>query len=87
MLAGCTTPDGERGLYVYMDEQGNLVSGEVERPVTRSRPDAPAAPEADEAALEAVREELTLWDRLEERFLGPDRTDLRAALENLTDRH
>lgn len=64
MLAGCTTPDGERGLYVYMDEQGNLVSGEVERPVTRSRPDAPAAPEADEAALEAVREDKAKGDNL-----------------------
>ncbi|WP_162925744.1 hypothetical protein [Isoalcanivorax indicus] len=57
MLAGCATPEGERGFYAYMDEQGNLVSGEVERPAARSRPDAPAAPEADEAALDAVRED------------------------------
>ena len=64
LLASCTGNRGEGGFYAYVDEQGNLVSGEMPQdvpddtpPQTRSRPDAPAAPEADDALLDDVRED------------------------------
>ncbi|MCH8542840.1 MAG: hypothetical protein LAT61_04650 [Alcanivorax sp.] len=57
LLAACTGNRGDGGFYAYLDEQGNLVSGEMPQE-TRSRPDAPAGPEADDALLSEVREEL-----------------------------
>ncbi|MBZ2187942.1 hypothetical protein K8B33_02430 [Alcanivorax sp. JB21] len=64
LLAACTGNRGDGGFYAYVDEQGNLVSGEMARKgpedipqEARSRPDAPAGLEADDALLGDVREE------------------------------
>lgn len=56
VLAACTGR-GDGGFYAYVDEQGNLVSGEIPQDA-RSRPDAPAGPEADDTLLDEVREDL-----------------------------